>query len=715
MAVSPTDPNRVEPPPPPPPPPTPPQASNGPAGPNPAADSGQPSTPAEEQERLDLAQTYSLAFVAGSVPVQPYAASTPGSTVAPLSPPGYNNYTLQPLSNLNAIGDQNSFLARQNLSVPASQPQPNVIANNIANPSSQLLLAGNPVDGRSQTNTRTWDDVRSGIQRQLDLESKLNAHDPEMQRALAQAALNYREGRFPMPSGTYESVSPTQRLSTQPRYDVTTYDKDIARLKQQLANPSPRIQQLDREIDATARELTEARNRIPPSLRERPAAPGIADPAQLQVRALESRLAQLQSQRQQERAPLERQLADLETKRQRLINESRRPSGPTQNPLAIPPFTGDAVARVQQYNRDIDTRTQQLADVNQRIFQQQQTAAQRGDPQPPDPLLTNQAKRLSDELSQLRDARNKFINDARLQASNSENAKMYRALANPADASKPPVIVINGVNTDINRSALEAMELSYRFRSPVEHVVNVSSRDGLAREIGNQALRNANLAQGNNQVDLDLRFQQQLSGNRPAATTAANAILDQMYNGSGPIRVVGYSQGAAIGSQALRDVEAHLSREVREGRLTQTQKEQMLGRVRFLGVGPAADPRHLNNRYLPDPNRPGSHVRESIPDMKHVNYRVITDINDPIPQLLNVGYSNANAYNQLWNVGRRLGNDPKYVLPHLSYFEHYQYTDPGSKYNARMKVELDNWFSGRSVTGITYLDQNSPTGLYRKK
>jgi hypothetical protein len=284
---------------------------------------------------------------------------------------------------------------------------------------------------------------------------------------------------------------------------------------------------------------------------------------------------------------------------------------------------------------------------------------------------------------------------------------MYEALANPADASKPAVIFINGVNTDMNRSAIQALEISNELNVPVKHVVNVSSMDELCS--GTLQLATSS---GLNPNEADFRVQQHLTGNPPAATTAANAILDQMYAGKGPIRVIGYSQGAAIGTEALRMVDSHLSQQVASGRISQQQKEDMLSRVRFLGIGPAADARHLRGDYsinedqnsLQQATRIAGHRIEPRPDLARVNYRTVSDRNDPIPQLVNVGGGTAN----LATTGRAAWNlqkNPQAVLPHLSYFEHYQYTDPGSVYNPQMKTELHNWFSGRSINGNQLITQ----------
>ncbi len=73
--------------------------------------------------------------------------------------------------------------------------------------------------------------------------------------------------------------------------------------------------------------------------------------------------------------------------------------------------------------------------------------------------------------------------------------------------------------------------------------------------------------------------------NPPAAQTQANLILSQLANHpNGPVRVIGYSQGAAISAEALRRVEQELVQ--RYGSAT---ANQILARVQVLTLGGAAN------------------------------------------------------------------------------------------------------------------------------
>ncbi|WP_066548911.1 MULTISPECIES: hypothetical protein [unclassified Sphingomonas] len=303
--------------------------------------------------------------------------------------------------------------------------------------------------------------------------------------------------------------------------------------------------------------------------------------------------------------------------------------------------------------------------------------------------------------------RNKAVNDARLQASRPENANMYRALAGGADAGRPPVIFINGVNTDVNRSAMQAMELSALFRAPVDHVVNVSSMDKMI-SVGRNVLEDN---PSNRLPDLnvtDQRLQQLMSGNRQAAATAANAILDQLLNGDGKVKLIGYSQGAAIGNEALRMVNDYLRNS--QG-MSESARAQMLSRVEFLGIGPAAGERHIAHSFAGSSQNPG--VRD-IPELRAVNYHTLSDRNDPIPALLNVSNPDGSSP-ATTNIGRALQAavrlaSPTGILPHLSYFESYATTDPGSQYNAQAAVKLHEWYAGKALPDNILLSPNDRQG-----
>jgi hypothetical protein len=364
------------------------------------------------------------------------------------------------------------------------------------------------------------------------------------------------------------------------------------------------------------------------------------------------------------------------------------------NALEIANYSGtpqQAVARIQQYDQQIRAKE---ADAARWLAAAPALGAT---------ALRNAAQARA-EAAQLGFDRGEFINNVRLQSGKSENGNMYQALANGADPNRTPVIFVNGINTDFNRSRLQALELSAQFNSPVNHIVNVSSKDKLVRAGTGVAVGGA-LSEGQTTEQFDQRVQQHLAGNRPAAIATANAILDQLYDptlraSKAPVKVVGYSQGASITSQALRDVDSHLSREVAAGRLSQGEKEQMLGRIRFLGVGPAAADRHITQDY----REGGAIVQRN--DLRHVNYRIIADRNDQIANLVGVGDAQPNVQRAL-QAGARLAQNDFHA--HLSYFRSYEAMDPGSIYNGRQIDPLfESWFNGSSVRGLTTTDGPPP-------
>ncbi|MFQ3583164.1 MAG: hypothetical protein SNJ67_13460 [Chloracidobacterium sp.] len=191
--------------------------------------------------------------------------------------------------------------------------------------------------------------------------------------------------------------------------------------------------------------------------------------------------------------------------------------------------------------------------------------------------------------------------------------------ANPNAA--PPVIVVNGISTPFSGASRLAQEVSRVTGRPVEMVYNNSdpavaagvtlahhTRQARARAeadynnlplpvrlaiginpanreafiLGRTARYVAEAAVNPATADWTKRNALQ---NPPAAQTQANLILSQLENyPNSPVRVVGYSQGAAISAEALRLVEQHLARQ--HG---QAAANQMLARVQVMTLGGAAN------------------------------------------------------------------------------------------------------------------------------
>ncbi len=299
--------------------------------------------------------------------------------------------------------------------------------------------------------------------------------------------------------------------------------------------------------------------------------------------------------------------------------------------------------------------------------------------------------------------RGEFINTARLQSSIGENGRTYQAIGKSADANKVPVIFVPGVNTDKHRGALQALELSNLLGSPVNHVVNTSSKDTMIRagtgiiagKVGDEVVKTG-IPFGPvifGKVDpskADQQIQQHLTGNRPAAVSTANAILRQMNDPSipkdTPIKLIGYSQGAAIGSQALREVNSILDKQVADQKISPTDKKEMLDRIRFLGIGPGAAERHVRSEFVDGKSR-------TVKGLETVKYRTVADESDQIARLLGVGMSSPNLLQAKDALTKLAG--PNGFHEHLSYFKTYEATDPGSTYNPQAATEIRNWFVGK--------------------
>jgi hypothetical protein len=356
------------------------------------------------------------------------------------------------------------------------------------------------------------------------------------------------------------------------------------------------------------------------------------------------------------------------------------------NPLEIAKYSGtsaQAVARVKQFDQQIEAKendAKRWAAVAVGSFGK---------------LGVAEGLRAKAEAASLGFDRGEFINNVRLQSGKSQNGNMYQANAKSADASRTPVIFVNGVNTDVNRSRAQALELSDRFGSPVNHIVNVSSKDKMVRA-GLGVGTGGALREGQNVDQFDQRVQQHLTGNRPAATATANAILDQMLDpkmraDKSPVKVVGYSQGASITAQALRDVDSHLSSQVISGKLSPADKTDMLKRVNFVGIGPGAAARHLTQDYV----KGGQIVQR--PDLANVNYRIIADKNDQIANLVGVGKAKPDSGAAAQAALKLANND---FRAHLSYFRAYEAADPGSVHNPQVDRLLDSWFKGKALRGL---------------
>jgi hypothetical protein len=386
------------------------------------------------------------------------------------------------------------------------------------------------------------------------------------------------------------------------------------------------------------------------------------------------------------------------------------PRGSDDNPLRIDTISAqNSRATLATIDGNIAARNAQIAELkasNRSLAEQNRTTMD------PDLIRANatliaanstRIKLLEGQNTISGMERNKVINDARLQSSKDQNGDMYRAIASGVDPKRTSVIFINGVNTDVNRSAAQAMELSRTLNVPIDHVVNVSSMDKLVRA-GAGIAGDTALWRSTDPNVTDQRIQQHLTGNREAAATAANAILSQLDSGTGKVKVIGYSQGGAIATESFKMVNDVL----RARGLNEAQRAQTLGRIEFLGIGPAAAERHVSQEY--QRGFLSGSVR-TIPELRSVNYRSISDVNDPIANLMNGATANGRS-----TTGADLGRsaaavsqmtNPRGILPHLSYFKSYEATDPGSRFNTAMPRALNEWYQGTGAQNVILRGPNT--------
>jgi hypothetical protein len=288
-------------------------------------------------------------------------------------------------------------------------------------------------------------------------------------------------------------------------------------------------------------------------------------------------------------------------------------------------------------------------------------------------------KSLQNQVSDLEGRRERLWNRERLSSSAANNGKVFTATADNANKNATPVIFVNGINTDQGRSGTEALELSKRFKVPVQQVVNVNEMDR-ARLISTSSL--SNLGNLRNTEGTTAGLGRSILINPKAATTTANAILDQLDNPKlkdQPIKIVAYSQGGAITAQALKDVNGVIN--------NREQGDKMINRIKILGLAPAA-------------------VQRDIPQNMRGNYRIIYDRNDPVAQAR--GVDKSNNILDLKSIQDRESRDPNFFGPHLSYFKHYEGTDPGSRFNTQADIQMQKWFSGTSGSrsGAVQIDMN---------
>lgn len=356
--------------------------------------------------------------------------------------------------------------------------------------------------------------------------------------------------------------------------------------------------------------------------------------------------------------------------------------------LAVPRVNDANILTVRPLNQSERNDIQNHSANINRALNEVSRIIQRGVTVNDAPRLTQLSKQIDD----LTVRRERLWNRERLSSSAEFNGRIFNATAQGADTSKPPVIFVNGINTDIGRSGTEALELSQRFGVPVQQVINVNEMDR-ARIIGTARLTPNfnNLDPLSNVEGITAEITRNILSNPVAATSTASAIFNQLDNPSlkgQPIKIVAYSQGGAITAEALRYVDGVMTWRVARGKISRTDADQTLNRIKILGLAPAA-------------------VQRDVPAAFRNNYRVVYDRNDPVA--LGRGVDKTNNVRDLLDLQNRQNEDPNFFLQHLSYFKHYEGTDPGSRFNYRADIEMQRWFAGSNGArgGAVQIDLNN--------
>jgi hypothetical protein len=321
---------------------------------------------------------------------------------------------------------------------------------------------------------------------------------------------------------------------------------------------------------------------------------------------------------------------------------------------------------------------------------------------------TAYAKReaLNEQLQSKTAELNKYVNVGqyrnreRLSSSAEYNAEIFTATAAGVNPNAAPVIFVNGVNTDIGRSGIEALELSELAGAPVQHVVNVTDLDHSQRLL--EPLVKENIFNSENGLATAIKG---LLTNPPAATQTANAILNQLDSGKGIVRVVGYSQGGAIVAEALRHVKGVIQKRLNAGKYTEAEATAFKNRIQILGIAPAAAHRDLDPVF-------------------RRNYRIIFDRNDQVVAARGIGENGRT--NNIGDLRRIQGitKSPGGLSEHLSYFRHYEKTDASDnrtpranavEYDPRARIEINNWFKQPTGGNAIELDVRHPTEYPRRE
>ncbi len=268
------------------------------------------------------------------------------------------------------------------------------------------------------------------------------------------------------------------------------------------------------------------------------------------------------------------------------------------------------------------------------------------------------------------------------------NGEVNRVCSDSQNLNKPEVIFVNGINTDHARSAIIAASLSNQLQVPIRHVVNVN--DPVPAKAAGLEIVKGNF---NNLEGTSLVINKEMLANPRAAAATANVIYEKMMGKSNdPITIVGYSQGGAITARALEYVVNQLSVDVQKGKITEPDRQRLLGRVHFIGFGSAASHRDFPAEF-----------RSRI--------QIIYDRNDNIAK--GRAYTGTTNYQDTMGIiaATKSADAGTVNVVHSSYFDVAPYTRP-TTFNPtamdKFRDSVNQINAGKPIRPLIELDVNDP-------
>lgn len=169
------------------------------------------------------------------------------------------------------------------------------------------------------------------------------------------------------------------------------------------------------------------------------------------------------------------------------------------------------------------------------------------------------------------------------------NGQMQTVMPSSGDNGQAHTIYINGIGTSDAGALNQGQYFANNGKAPVDVVYQHSTiADVALSELGTMAARIAVLgpfigfstALANARADVMKKLQ-----NPAAANAAASQIMSQLGTPSNTnqVRLIGYSQGAAITTQALKQVSKQLT-----AQYGKTTADQMMSRINVFSMGGAA-------------------------------------------------------------------------------------------------------------------------------